>query len=52
MARLAALVPGIPLDPFPDIVIVNSDKIGVEGGTFKHNFATGPFTYLDTWYLK
>jgi peptide/nickel transport system substrate-binding protein len=49
---LAELVPGIPLDPFPDIIVVNSDKIGVEGGKFLHNFATGPYTYLNTWYLK
>jgi len=49
---LADLVPGVPLDPFPDIIVINSDKIGVEGGKFLHNFATGPFTYLNTWYLK
>ena len=50
---LADLVPAIPLDPFPDIVIVNSDKIGVAGGgTFQHNFAYGPFTYMNTWYAK
>jgi len=51
-AVLADLVPAIPLDPFPDILVINSDKIGVEGGTFKHNFASGPFTYLNTWYAK
>jgi peptide/nickel transport system substrate-binding protein len=51
-SRLADLVPAIPLDPFPDILVINSDKIGVEGGTFKHNFTTGPFTYLNYWYLK
>ena len=51
-ARLATLVPAIPLDPFPDIVIVNSDKIGVEGGKFLHNFGYGPFTYLNTWFAK
>ena len=45
---LAELVPALPLDPFPDIVVVNCDKIGVEGGTFQHNFAYGPFTYLNT----
>jgi peptide/nickel transport system substrate-binding protein len=50
--RLADLMPGLPLDPFPDIVVVNSDKIGVEGGTFKHNFALGPFTYMNTWFAK
>ena len=51
-ARLAEIVPALPIDPFPDIVVVNSDKIGVEGGTFQHNFAYGPFTYINTWYLK
>ena len=52
MAKLADLGAGLPLDPFPDILVINSDKLGVEGGTFLHNFATGPFTYLNTWYLK
>jgi peptide/nickel transport system substrate-binding protein len=52
-AQLANDVPGLPLDPFPDIVIVNSDKVGYQGGsTFPHNFATGPFTYLNYWYAK
>jgi peptide/nickel transport system substrate-binding protein len=49
---VANLVPGIPLDPFPDILVVNTDKLGVEGGTFQHNFAYGMFTYMNTWYLK
>jgi peptide/nickel transport system substrate-binding protein len=51
-ALLANLVPAIPLDPFPDIVVINSDKIGVEGGKFQHNFAYGPFTYVNTWFAK
>jgi peptide/nickel transport system substrate-binding protein len=51
-SRLAELVPGLPIDPFPDILVINSDKIGVEGGTFQHNFSYGPFTYLNTWYAK
>jgi peptide/nickel transport system substrate-binding protein len=51
-ATLSDLVPGLPLDPFPDILVINSDKLGVEGGTFQHNFAYGPFVYMDTWYLK
>lgn len=51
-AVLAEDVPALPLDPFPDIVIVNSDKIGTESGTFKHNFALGPFVYANEWYLK
>jgi peptide/nickel transport system substrate-binding protein len=49
---LADLVPAIPIDPFPDIIVVNGDRIGVEGGMFKHNFAYGPFTYMNTWYSK
>jgi len=52
VARLAELVPVIPLDAFPDIVVVNTDRIGVEGGTFQHNLAFGPFTYLNTWFAK
>jgi peptide/nickel transport system substrate-binding protein len=51
-ARLADLVPALPLDPFPDIVIVHTDKLGVVGGTFQHNFAYGPYTYMNTWYMK
>jgi peptide/nickel transport system substrate-binding protein len=51
-AILADLIPALPVDPFPDIIIVNSDKIGVVGGTFQHNFAYGPFTYMNTWYAK
>jgi peptide/nickel transport system substrate-binding protein len=49
---LADQVPALPLDPFPDIVVINSSKIGVEGGTFQHNFAYGPFTYMNTWFAK
>jgi peptide/nickel transport system substrate-binding protein len=52
-ARLAELAVGFPVDPFPDIIVINSDKIGVAGGgTFQHNFAYGPFTYMNTWYAK
>jgi len=51
--QLAVDMPMIPLDPFPDIVIVNSAKIGYEGGSdFPHNFADGPFKYLNYWYAK
>ncbi len=49
---LADLVPALPLDPFPDILVINSDKIGTQQGTFQHNFAYGPFTYLNYWFLK
>jgi peptide/nickel transport system substrate-binding protein len=49
---LADLVPAIPLDPFPDIVVVNSAKVGSEAGTFRHNFTRGPFVYANEWFLK
>jgi peptide/nickel transport system substrate-binding protein len=49
---IADLVPAFPLDPFPDILVINSDKIGAVGG-FQHNFGIpGMYTYLNTWYLK
>ena len=51
-AILGDLVPALPVDPFPDIVIVNTDKVGIDTGTFKHNFSSGPYTYVDEWYLK
>jgi len=51
-ARLADLMPALPLDPFPDIVIIHTDKLGVQGGKFLHNFAYGPYTYMNTWFLK
>jgi peptide/nickel transport system substrate-binding protein len=49
---LANIVPVVPLTPVPDILVVNSDRLGVEHGTFQHNFAYGPFTYMNTWYPK
>jgi peptide/nickel transport system substrate-binding protein len=52
-AQLAVDVPAIPLDPFPDIVVVNGNNVGYQGAsTFPHNFVTGPFTYLNYWYAK
>ncbi len=51
-AILADLVPALPVDPFPDILVINSDKLGTQQGTFQHNFAYGPFTYLNYWFLK
>ncbi|MDQ1411726.1 MAG: hypothetical protein QOE07_314, partial [Acidimicrobiaceae bacterium] len=36
----------------PDIVVVNTAKVGVEGGTFSHNLAYGPYEYLNEWYLR
>jgi len=49
---LADLVPAIPLATLPDLVVVNTGKIGVEGATFSHNLAYGPYEYLNEWYLK
>jgi len=51
-AILADDMPALPLDPFPDIVVVNSDKVGSETGTYRHNFAYGPFLYANEWFLK
>lgn len=51
-SALADLVPAIPIAPIPDIVVVNSGKIGVEGGTFDHNLAYGPYAFVNGWYLK
>jgi len=49
---LAEDVPALPLDPFPDINVINTDKIGTEQGTFLHNFAFGPFYYSNYWFVK
>lgn len=49
---LANLVPAIPLVALPDIVVVNTDKLAVEGGTFQHNLTYGPYSDLNDWYLK
>jgi peptide/nickel transport system substrate-binding protein len=51
-AILATDIPALPLDPFPDIIVINSDKLGTQTGTFQHNFAYGPFSFLNQWYLK
>jgi len=51
-AALAEAVPGVPIDPFPDI-IAYSDKIQVVGGGgVKHNLASGPWYFANTWFLK
>jgi peptide/nickel transport system substrate-binding protein len=49
---LAQDVPVLPLDPFPDILVINSNMLGTQQGTFQHNFAYGPFTYLNYWFMK
>jgi peptide/nickel transport system substrate-binding protein len=51
-AALADLVPAIPLVAVPDVLIVNTASLAVEGGQFLHNFVTGPYTYLSSWFLK
>ena len=49
---LGELVPAIPLAAVPDIVVVNTAKVGIEGGTFSHNLSYGPYSSLNEWYLK
>ncbi|GAC1598341.1 MAG: ABC transporter family substrate-binding protein [Acidimicrobiales bacterium] len=49
---LAELVPAIPLDPFPDIVAINADKVGTETGKFRHNFVYGPYFYANQFFAK
>jgi peptide/nickel transport system substrate-binding protein len=51
-AILADLVPALPLEALPDVVVVNTGRLAVEGGTFSHNLAYGPYVYLNGWYLK
>jgi peptide/nickel transport system substrate-binding protein len=46
--RLAELVPAIPVDPFPDIIIY-SDKIG---GPVLHNPSFGPWFNMNEWFLR
>ena len=46
---IADNVPGIPLDPFPDIIVMNTAKLG---GPIGHNFAYGPWWNLNEWYAK
>jgi peptide/nickel transport system substrate-binding protein len=51
-ATLADLVPAIPLAAVPDVVVINTAMLAAEGGRFLHNFMTGPYTYLNTWFLR
>ncbi len=52
-AQMAIDVPAIPLDPFPDIIVVNTNKIGFQGqSNFLHNLSYGPFFYANYWYVK
>jgi peptide/nickel transport system substrate-binding protein len=46
---VADLVPALPIDPFPDIIVYNNSIIG---GPVRHNFTYGPLVYANQWYLK
>jgi peptide/nickel transport system substrate-binding protein len=48
-AALAEGVPGIPIDPFPDLVIYNSAKIK---GPVGHNFVYGPWHNAHEWWCE
>jgi len=42
-------IPALPIDPFPDIIVYNTRLIG---GPVTHNFAYGPFSNMNEWFLK
>jgi peptide/nickel transport system substrate-binding protein len=44
---LADELPGLPIDPFPDVLIYNSAKLH---GPIDHNFAFGPFVNVNQWW--
>ena len=44
---LAEEVPGIPIDPFPDVIIYNTAKIR---GNVIHQLTYGPFHNANTWF--
>jgi peptide/nickel transport system substrate-binding protein len=44
---LADELPGLPVDPFPDVLIYNSAKLH---GPIDHNFAFGPFVNVNEWW--
>ena len=46
-AAIAEGVPGIPIDPFPDIIIYNSTKLK---GPIDHNFVYGPWHNVNEWF--
>lgn len=48
-AALAEGVPGIPIDPFPDLVIFNKAKIQ---GPVGHNFVYGPWFNANEWWCE
>ncbi|HVM51695.1 MAG TPA: peptide ABC transporter substrate-binding protein [Acidimicrobiales bacterium] len=44
---LADELPGLPVDPFPDIFVYNSDKLN---GPLGHNVVYGPFWNMNEWW--
>jgi peptide/nickel transport system substrate-binding protein len=51
-STLADLVPALPLAALPDVLVVKSDAIATERGTFQHNPVYGPFVSLNDWYIR
>jgi peptide/nickel transport system substrate-binding protein len=51
-STLADLVPALPLAALPDILVVKSDAIATERGTFQHNPVYGPFASVNDWYIR
>ena len=49
---LAEDVAALPLDPFPDIVAINGDRVGTQTGKFLHNFVYGPYIYANQFFAK
>ena len=50
--QLAELVPAIPLDPFPDFIVVNSRVVGIDTGQFQHDNAYTYYSQAFHWYKK
>ena len=50
LTSLADLMPSLPVDPLPQVLVLNSGKVGgfLEAG----NPIYGPFVNLDEWYCK
>ena len=46
-AAVAEGVPGIPIDPFPDIIIYNTSKLR---GPIDHNVVYGPWFNMNEWW--
>ena len=46
---LSDVVPAIPLDPFPDVVISNTRTVG---GPVGHNFVFGPFVNMNEFFVR